>query len=105
MKLKWSIISPVLWLLCSYGYSVSMRTAELKNFSNASFTHENRKAQYFFLSWGSSESNCLKCNVFFFKKNVMVSNGIEHSRIEQSGIEQRPAFVPGTGSNYCSEVK
>lgn len=76
-----------------------MRTAELKNFSNASFTHENRKAQYFFLSWGSSESNCLKCNGFFFF-NVMVSNGIEHSR-----IEQKPDFVPGTGSNYCSEVK
>lgn len=41
----------------------------------------------------------------FFFFNVMVSNGIEHSRIEQSGIEQRPDFVPGTGSNYCSEVK
>ena len=32
----------------------------------------------------------------------MVWKGIEHSRIEQSGIEHKPDFVPGTGSNYHS---
>ena len=30
-----------------------MKTAELKNFSNASFTGENRKAQYFFFKAGA----------------------------------------------------
>lgn len=59
----------ILLLVCSHGSSVSMRTAELSNFANASSTDKTRTAQCFF-KLGLSAINCSKCHGL---------NGIEHS--------------------------